>query len=180
MLKETRWHFSGPEPCCWSDEAWDTDAEAESGLKAGRMYNGNASAADHPVTGVSADSGNGNYWAAYWNAIRNCTIFIARIDQATVTSAADRKRWKAEAHLLRAYYYSELLKWFGPSLPIEREAYDFGGDFSSVKRESYYNVVKFIMEDCDVALATSELPWRIASQGEGGHINKATAEANRK
>jgi hypothetical protein len=176
-VKGTRYFFWSRGPVVWSDEAWDTDAEAESGLKAGRMYNGNASAADHPVTGVSADSGNGNYWAAYWNAIRNCTIFITRIDQATVTSATDRKRWKAEAHLLRAYYYSELLKWFGPSLPIEREVYDLTGDFSSVKRESYYSVVKFIMEDCDVALATNELPWRITSQGEGGRVNKAMAEA---
>ncbi|MET3115186.1 hypothetical protein AAKU52_002932 [Pedobacter sp. CG_S7] len=175
--KGTRYYFWSRGPVVWSDEAWDTDAETESGLMAGRMYSGNASAGNHPITNVSADSGNGDYWARYWSAIRNCTVFISRIDQATVTLPANRNRWKAEAHLLRAYYYSELLKWFGPSLPIEREPYDLAGDFSQVKRESYYNVVKFIMEDCDVALATSELPWRITTGGEAGRLNRAMAEA---
>lgn len=176
-VKGTRYFFWSRGPVVWSDEAWDTDAEAESWIMAGRMYNGNASAGNHPVTNISADAGNGNYWARYWNAIRNCTYFISRIDGATVKDPADRKRWKAEAHLLRAYYYSELLKWFGPSLPIERKPYDFTGDFSTIKKESYYDVVKFIMEDCDVALATAELPWRITTNGEAGRVNKAMAEA---
>lgn len=176
-VKGTRYFFWSRGPVVWSDEAWDTDAEAESWIMAGRMYNGAASASNHPITNISADAGNGNYWARYWNAIRNTTLFISRIDGATVKNPADRKRWKAEAHLLRAYYYSELLKWFGPSLPIERVPYDFSGDFSTVKKESYYDVVKFIMEDCDVALATAELPWRITTGSEAGRVNKAMAEA---
>lgn len=176
-VKGTRYFFWSRGPVVWSDEAWDTDAEAESWIMAGRMYNGDASAGNHPITNISTDGNNGNYWASYWSAIRNCTIFISRIDNATVSNEGDRKRWKAEAHLLRAYYYAELLKWFGPSLPIEREPYDFSGDFSAIKKESYYDVVKFVMEDCDVALSTAELPWRIISNGEAGRVNKAMAEA---
>lgn len=176
-VKGTRYFFWSRGPVVWSDEAWDTDAEAESWIMAGRMYNGDASAASHPITNISADGGNGDYWARYWSSIRNCTVFISYIDKATVKSDIDRKRWKAEAHLLRAYYYSELLKWFGASLPIEREPYDFSGNFSTIKKESYYDVAKFIMEDCDVALATTELPWRITTNGEAGRVNKAMAEA---
>jgi hypothetical protein len=175
-VKGTRYFFWCRGPVNWSDESWDTDAEAESWLTSGRLYNGDASAANHPAL-QWADAGNGNYWARYWNAIRNCTVFIGNIDDATVKNPADRKRWKAEAHLLRAYYYSELLKWFGSALPIQREAYNFSDDFSKVKKESYYDVVKFIMEDCDVALATAELPWRITTNGEAGRVNKAMAEA---
>ncbi|WP_423128738.1 RagB/SusD family nutrient uptake outer membrane protein [Gaoshiqia sp. Z1-71] len=176
-VKGTRYFFWSRGPVVWSDEAWDTDAEAESWIMAGRMYNGDASAGSHPITNISADAGNGDYWARYWSAIRNCTLFIGRINNATVTNPADRKRWKAEAHLLRAYYYSELLKWFGPVLPIEREPYDLATDFSLVEKASYYEVVKFIMEDCDVALATDELPWRITIGSEAGRVNKAMAEA---
>lgn len=176
-VKGTRYFFWSRGPVVWSDEAWDTDAEAESWIMAGRMYNGDASAANHPITNISADGGNGDYWARYWSSIRNCTVFISYIDKATVKNDIDRKRWKAEAHLLRAYYYSELLKWFGASLPIEREPYNFSGDFSTTKKESYYDVAKFIMEDCDVALATTELPWRITTNGEAGRVNKAMAEA---
>lgn len=175
--KGARYYFWSRGPVVWSDEAWDTDAEAEPSLMAGRVYNGDASAGNHPVVNISADAGNGDYWARYWNAIRNCSVFISRIDSANVTNPADRNRWKAEAHLLRAYYYAELLKWYGPALPVEREPHDFTDDFSGMSKESYYNVVKFIMEDCDVALATAELPWRITTTGEGGRVNKAMAEA---
>ncbi len=140
------------------------------------MYNGDASAGNHPALRWE-DSGNGNYWARYWNAIRNCALFISKIEDATVNDPADRRRWKAEAHLLRAFYYTELLKWFGTGLPIVRTPYDFSDDFSTVNKESYYNVVKFIIEDCDIALATEELPWRITTTGEAGRVNKALAEA---
>lgn len=176
-VKGTRYFFWSRGPVDWSDEAWDTDAEAESWIMSGRMYNGDASAGNHPVTNISSDAGNGDYWGRYWAAIRNCTIFISHIDAATVKSPAERNRWKAEAHLLRAYYYSELLKWFGAALPIEREAYEFSDDFSGVKKESYYDVVKFIIEDCDIALGTAELPWRITTDAEAGRVSKALAEA---
>ena len=176
-VKGTRYYFWMRGPVDASDEAWDTDAEAEPSLVSGRTYNGDASASNHPLTNISADAGNGDYYARYWNAIRNASIFISRIDKATVSSETDRKRWKAEAHLLRAYYYSELLKWFGPSLPIEKEPYNFSDDFSKLKKESFYDVAKFVMSDCDVALATAELPWRITTDYEAGRVNKAMAEA---
>lgn len=177
--KGTRYFFWSRGPVVWSDEAWDTDAEAESWIIAGRLYNGDASAGNHPITNISTEGGNGEYWARYWNAIRNTSLFISRIDQAVVDNPAERSRWKAEAHLLRAFYYSELLKWFGTGLPIVREPQDFSDDFSGVTKASYYEVVQFIIEDCNVALATEELPWRITTNGEAGRVNKALAEAIR-
>ncbi|MBN9385512.1 MAG: RagB/SusD family nutrient uptake outer membrane protein [Chitinophagaceae bacterium] len=175
--KGVRYFFWCRGPVEWSDEAWDTDAEAESWIMSGRMYNGDASAGNHPITNISADEGNGDYWARYWNAIYNCSFFLSRIDKAAVSSESTRKRWTAEAHVLRAYYYSELLKWFGPVLPIERNPFKFTDDFSKVKRGSYYETVKFIIEDCDAALATAELPWRITTNAEAGRVHKALAEA---
>lgn len=176
-VKGTRYFFWSRGPVTWSDDAWDTDAEAESWIMSGRMYNGDASASSHPITNISADAGNGNYWPRYWNAIRNSTLFISNIAKAVVSNEVDRKRWNAEAHLLRAYYYSELLKWFGPSLPIEKDPYNFTDDFSKLKKPGYYEVVKFIIADCDFALTTAELPWRITTDGEAGRVNKAMAEA---
>ena len=100
--KGVRYYFWCRGPVEWSDEAWDTDAEAESWIMSGRMYSGTASAASHPVVDISSDAGNGDYWARYWEAIRNCNLFLSRIDAATVTEESDRERWTAEAHLLRA------------------------------------------------------------------------------
>lgn len=175
--KGTRYFFWSRGPVVWSDEAWDTDAEAESWIMAGRMYNGDASPANHPVVNISAEGGNGDYWDRYWSAIRICTVFIDRIDDAQVNNENDRKRWKAEAHLLRAYYYHELLKWYGAPLPIQRAPFELTADFSEVEQASYYEIVQFILEDCDIALTTSELPWRITIGGETGRVNKAMAEA---
>jgi len=163
-------------PVEWSDEAWDTDAEAESWIKSGSWYNGNISAANNPIESWPNDNNNGNYWYMSWNGIMLCNKFLAKIDDATVTSPSDRSRWKAEAHLLRAYYYSELLRWYGMGLPIEKEAFDYTGDLSVIERSSYYDVVKFIIEDCDFALNNADLPWRITTGGEYGRFTKALAE----
>jgi hypothetical protein len=163
-------------PVVWCDEAWDTDAEAETWLKSGKLYSGNVSAASHFNTD-NPDANNGNYWNNMWAGIRKCSLFLGRIDKAAVKSEANRSRWKAEAHLLRAYYYSVLLRWFGCPLPIEREVYDLSYDFTTVQRSSYYEVVKFIIEDCDAALSANELPWRITTGGEAYRLTKAVAEA---
>ena len=175
--KGVRYYFWCRGPVEWSDEAWDTDAEAESWIMSGSMYDGDASASDHPILDISSDAGNGDYWNRYWSAIHYCSVFLSKIDDATVTDESDRERWTAEAHLLRAFYYAELLRWFGCALPIEREPYDYTGDFSSVQRSGYYEVVQFILEDCDEALSSNELPWRITSSSEAGRVTKALAEA---
>src|SRR5690606_943398 len=111
-------HMRGPVD--WSDESWDTDAEAEPWITSGQLYSGNVSADGHFNT-QWADAGNGNYWVRMWEGIRKCSLFLANIDDAKVKSETNRARWQAEAHLLRAYYYMVLLKFFGCPLPIVRE-----------------------------------------------------------
>ncbi|MCO5240021.1 MAG: RagB/SusD family nutrient uptake outer membrane protein [Chitinophagaceae bacterium] len=161
-------------PVDWSDEAWDTDAEAEAWITSGQLYSGNVSAASHFNT-QWADAGNGNYWVRMWQAIRKCSVFLDNIDNANVKTEANRSRWKAEAHLLRAYYYMVLLKFFGCPLPVIRTAHNYVDDFSQTQRSSYYDVVQFIIEDCDAALASPELPWRITSGQEAFRFTKAVA-----
>ena len=161
-------------PVDWSDEAWDTDAEAEAWITSGQLYSGNVSAASHFNT-QWASAGNGNYWVRMWEAIRKCSVFLDNIDNANVKDESNRSRWKAEAHLLRAYYYSVLLKFFGCPLPIVETAHTYTDDFTQTERSSYYDVVQFIIKDCDAALA-SNLPWRITSGNEAFRFTKAIAE----
>ena len=170
-----RYFFYMRGPVDWSDEAWDTDAEAEPWITSGQLYSGNVSAGSHFNTQWD-EAGNGNYWVRMWTAIRKCTVFLDNIDQANVQNEANRSRWKAEAHLLRAYYYMVLLKFFGCPLPIERTAYTYTDDFSQTQRSSYYDVVQFIIEDCDAALASPDLPWRITTGAEAFRFTKAIAE----
>lgn len=165
-------------PVNWCDDSWDADDLGVSWAASRRYYDGNASASDFPANYNAGDSGNESVsWARSFQRIRNCAVFLQNIPNAKVNSESDRSRWTAEAHILRAYYYSELLMWFGCSLPIIREPYTYDADFSKVERSSFHDVVEFIVEDCDAALACEELPWRITTDSEAMRMTKAVAWA---
>lgn len=165
-------------PVNWCDDSWDADDLDVSWAASRRYYDGNASASDFPANYNAGDSGNESVsWARSFQRIRNCAVFLQNIPNAKVNSESDRSRWTAEAHILRAYYYSELLMWFGCSLPIIREPYTYDADFSKVERSSFHDVVEFIVDDCDAALACEELPWRITTDSEAMRMTKAVAWA---
>lgn len=165
-------------PVNWCDDSWDADDLDVSWAASRRYYDGNASASDFPANYNAGDSGNESVsWARSFQRIRNCAVFLLNIPNAKVNSESDRSRWTAEAHILRAYYYSELLMWFGCYLPIIREPYTYDADFSKVERSSFHDVVEFIVEDCDAALACEELPWRITTDSEAMRMTKAVAWA---
>lgn len=175
--KGNLYYFYERGPACWSDEAWDADDLDVNWAGSARYYSGDASASDHPAWGVQINANCGNYWNNYFVSIHDCAYFLQKIAAATVTNESDRSRWTAEAHLLRAYYYEELLRWFGCGLPLIDTPYDLTQDYSKVKCASYYETVQFIMKDCDAALACSDLPWRITTSDEAGRLPKALAYA---
>lgn len=178
-IKGCHYFFWSRGPVNWCDDAWDADdVESSYESPSGRYYNGNATASSFPANVVGNDSGNESVsWSRYFQRIRNCAVFLQNIPTANVTKESDRARWTAEAHILRAYYYSELLMWFGCSIPIIREPYTLDADFAKVERSSFHDVVEFIIEDCDAALACEELPWRITTDSEAMRMTKAVAWA---
>jgi hypothetical protein len=163
-------------PAVWSDDAQDADIAIVTWSSSFKLYTGSASAASDPRWSNGGNN-NGNYWDNCWQCIHDCSYFLQQLPTATVTSETDRSRWAAEAHLLRAYYYETLLRWFGCGLPIEETPYNMKDDFSQVKRASYYETVQFIMKDCDAALACNDLPWQITNDAEHGRLPKSLAWA---
>ncbi len=128
-----------------------------------------------------------NYWSKYFTQIRYCTQFIENIDKAVVDRESDRERWKAEAHVLRAYYLSELLKWYG-AIPLNgMNLYAQDYDYAKAKRNSVWEVAEAIESDCRAAIAVSDanFPYRNSyvadqsktSRGDELRINKAVAYA---
>ncbi len=168
---------------CTSDECFDNDADSDgSGMVPNNMYNGNISAGGTDIGNIGngalyADAAAQSYWEAYWNAIWNCSYFISRIGTANVDSESDRQRWKAEAHVLRAYYYMLLLRLYGPTLPIEDTPYNMADDFSGLTPASITDLTDFILSDCDSAINTDALPWRITTSAEQQRVTKAVAWA---
>lgn len=159
-----------------SDDAW-TPAE---GLNFGNSYNGQANASYHMVRDVytfAPESNNsGCWWDRYWQEIRKCSQVIELVDKSPV-SEADKRLYKAEAKVLRAWFYLELVKFFG-KLPVLDGLVPYDADFTILKREPVYDVVtKRIAADCDDALATAELPWRIDNVANDQRTTKSLAHA---
>ncbi|MCQ2142627.1 MAG: RagB/SusD family nutrient uptake outer membrane protein [Bacteroidales bacterium] len=133
-----------------------------------KMYSGSATAASHPLR----DSGN--YYQIYFSQIRYCTIFLQRIGGANVASEDDRARWTAEAHVLRAYFMLELIKWFG-GYAYNPDGYSIDFDYTQAVKKSVYELAEYIEQDCDAAIATPQLPWKITESSDGIRVNKALA-----
>lgn len=163
-----------PVSCC--DEAWDGDDLDVNWAAPALYYAGKASASSHPFWNVGGQSNN-NHWNAFFESIHDCNYFLEHIDEATVNSESDRNRWRAEAHLLRAYYYTELARDFGCGMPLMERSYTYTDDFSGVKKASFKETVDFIIKDCDEALKCADLPWRITTGSEAGRLPKALAYA---
>ena len=177
--KSLRYHFWSNYPVALSDEAWDcTDG---SGAGFAHAASGNCTTTDFYLD-VRRDMGDtyseGGYWQLYWGQIRIINTFLQRAATAAIPSESDRDRWVAEAHVLRAYFYMELLKWYGP-VPIEKEPYGLDYDYSTLSRPTFEDCARFIVDDCEIALQSSNLPWRLTTLNEKIRMTKGIAMAIR-
>ncbi|MEP7318989.1 MAG: RagB/SusD family nutrient uptake outer membrane protein, partial [Panacibacter sp.] len=61
-----------------------------------------------------------------------------------------KERLKGEAHFLRAYYYQQLLRYYG-AVPLIDKVYGLNEDYTAA-RATYEECVNFIQADCDMAI----------------------------
>lgn len=161
-----------------TDDAWSGYDFV--GTYVGLNYMGRNSAAFHYLANVAAphsSTNNGGYWwNRYWKQIRRCSQVIELVDQSVATEA-NKRLYKAEARVLKAWFYMELIKLYG-KLPVLEGTVAYDADFSTMKREPVYDVVtKCIAANCDAAIATEELPWRIDNADNAQRVTKAVAHA---
>lgn len=88
-------------------------------------------------------------WGRMYLAIRQANIAIENLPKATFTDNDLRDRLLGEAYFLRAYYYHQLVRYYG-GVPIIEKAYGLGEDYS-VARNTYEECVNFIVADLDKA-----------------------------
>lgn len=103
-----------------------------------------------------------NFWDHYYKGIRTATTFINRIDgnseilQEREGAALIKKR-KAEARFLRAFFYAEILKQYGPFIILGDEEIDpdlpITDPAMQMARSSYDECVDFIISELDKAEA---------------------------
>lgn len=86
-----------------------------------------------------------------YNRIRACNITIEKIagGDNSLTSQSLKDQLLGEAYFLRAYYYQQLLRFYG-AVPLITKTYALNEDYN-VKRNTYEECVNFIVKDCEEA-----------------------------
>ena len=163
-------------PSALSDESWSCD-DVE-GVGAINAYKGQGSARENLFETCYNENFECQYWERYWKSIRTINVFLQNIPTAAVNSETDRSRMTAEAHVLRAYDYLQLIKWYG-ALPIIKVPFPDDVDYSTVKKSSAVDCLKFVVEDCETAMLCEDLPWRIVNDREFRRLTRAMAAAIR-
>jgi hypothetical protein len=93
---------------------------------------------------------SGTYgWNNMYLAIRQANTAIERLPSSTFNDDNLRDRLLGEAHFLRAYYYHQLVRFYG-AVPIIDKAYGLDEDYE-VARNSWSECVDFIVADLDKA-----------------------------
>lgn len=175
-LKGLNYFFFANNPVGLSDEAWYTRTSGP----LVDAYSGSISASNNSLetTGPLGYPWDGDFWQSYFKQIRYTNLFIANIGTANVELEENRDRWNAEAHVLRAFFYMELLKWYG-AVPLVTSVMPVNADYSQYKKATYAEVCRQIVADCDVALAAQFLPWRLSNANESNRLTKGIAAALR-
>ncbi len=121
-----------------------------------------------------------DFWGAYYQGIRQCSIFIENVDDDTEDSEPTRRYMKAEARFLRAYLYYLLFRQYGPVYIIGESAADSDLMGKDVDRNTVEENVEFMVSQLDAA--AEDLPLRLSDTSESserwmGRITKGAALA---
>ena len=86
-------------------------------------------------------------WSQMYQYIRASNIAISNLSKATFTDETLKSRLKGEAYFMRAYYYQQLVRYYG-SVPLITKVYALNEDYS-VPRNTFDECVKQIISDAD-------------------------------
>lgn len=114
----------------------------------------------HPGRGINtitesrsnpADIGwvnNTIWWGNMYSRIRAANIAISKLSEPEFTDQDAADRLMGEAKFLRAYYYHQLMRYYG-GVPIVDRPYELGEETYSAPRNTFEEVVDFIVSDLD-------------------------------
>ena len=109
---------------------------------------GAISASSNPVA-------NTHPWTFYYKAIKNANVFIANVDSSPLENS-EKTSSKNQARFLRAYFYHELFRWFGPLVITTEEIDPFA--FETTERADLKTTVDFIVDKFDALSQPGVLP----------------------
>lgn len=89
-------------------------------------------------------------WDRMYLAIRQANVAISRLPGATFSDTALRNKLLGEAYFLRAYYYQQLVRFYG-GVPIIDKPYGLNEDYE-IARNTYAECVSFMVGDLDKSI----------------------------
>jgi len=133
------------------------------------LYNfGKADIMESNVSPSSTGWVNDTYeWNAMYRRIRNANLALENLSTASF-DAGLIERLKGESYFMRAYFYNQLLRYYG-GIPIIKRAYTLGEADYTVPRNTYEECVNAIVSDLDSA--------KILLTGKSLAAGRATADA---
>ncbi|ARS40593.1 hypothetical protein CA265_13365 [Sphingobacteriaceae bacterium GW460-11-11-14-LB5] len=146
-----------------SDERWTTTNVSP----AAAFQQGNYSPSSLP------DPFN-NIWKNTYKSIRKANLFISRVDESPLSSAL-KKRMKAEARFLRAWYYHLLMKHYA-GIPLVDRVLTLDDDFN-LPRNSYEECVNYVVKDLESASADLPMEYTGTEGYNHGRITKGACLA---
>ncbi len=114
-------------------------------------------------------------WAHYYRGIRNASYFMERVHECDELSQAQVTQYRAEARYLRAYFYFNLIRQYGPVILLGEESYPLDGS-TDMPRSSFDESVQWVAAEFETA--SRDLPLEWPSQWYG-KPTKGTAMAYR-
>nr|WP_295927443.1 RagB/SusD family nutrient uptake outer membrane protein [uncultured Dyadobacter sp.] len=119
-----------------------------------------------------------NYWdSKYFQALRECNIFLENVDKVRDLTDFEKKRWVAEVKFLKAYYHYYLVRMYGP-IPIIKKNLPVSASVEEVKvkRQHVDSVFNYTVALIDEA--AQDLPVILPNEfSELGRITKPIALA---
>ena len=111
-------------------------------------------------------------WATLYSSVTRCNLVISGAEPHIDGLSMTAKQYYAEAKILRAYYYWELISLFGGDIPFFTAPVT-DEESKGVTPTSWQDIVDFLLSDIDGTL--DYLPWRYTSDGDWGRIDKTVA-----
>ncbi len=86
-------------------------------------------------------------WYTYYKAIREATYFLKNVDKCPEADEDIKERWKAEVRCVRAYYYAQLMRMYGPVILLKDELPDFAGTDMLRERDTWDECVEWVTNE---------------------------------
>lgn len=89
-------------------------------------------------------------WGNMYTRIRACNMALENLEEPQFDNEDMVTRLRGEAHYLRAYYYHQLLRYYG-GVPLIDRTYALGEEDYTVSRNTFEETVNFIVQDAEMA-----------------------------